>query len=162
MVIKSLPEREHENVAEVVNNLVKEGAKLENVTIAEAERKPAYRDGHPGIIVAKCRSKQDRDSIMSSKAKLRSSTQFKQVFIEPYKSQQQRRADANMRAIVNAVGRDKLFMMDSRVLQSRNNSSQNNQQNTNRGSHSGGRGGRGNRGPNHGNQGRGRGFNRNF
>ena len=129
IVIKNLPARENEDIVQCVNTLVSEGIKIENVTVVDAKRNPGFRENHPGIVIANCRSKQDKELLMASKSNLRKNAQFKNVHVEHFKSYEQRRLDANLYAIVNAVGHNKLYMRDSRVLRAKYNTIANNNNN---------------------------------
>ena len=70
IVIRNLPEGRDENVINKVNGLIKDGLKLRDITVTEAARKNSGRMGRPGLIVAKCRSAEEKETIMNAKKKL--------------------------------------------------------------------------------------------
>jgi hypothetical protein len=86
IVIRRLPEREDENVLELVNSLISDGIKLTDVKVTEAERKQSYHDSQPGLVIAKCASMDDKRQIMSNKKGLRQNEQYQNVMIDPPKT----------------------------------------------------------------------------
>ena len=60
-----------------VNGLIKDELKLGTVNLDKADRKKSFRDDIPGVIIAKCVSKEDKDSIMKAKSSLNKSTRYK-------------------------------------------------------------------------------------
>ena len=79
IVIHKLPESNKENTVVKVNGLIKDGLKLKNVTIEKAERKKTKKEGAHGLIIATCKSKEDKELIMRNKTKLKSSRNFSDV-----------------------------------------------------------------------------------
>ena len=71
----------------------------------------------PGVIVAKCATKEDKE-IMKAKSILNrsSDTAVKKIFIDHDKSRVQRQLESNMRLIVQTVAKDKLELRGSRVI----------------------------------------------
>lgn len=115
IVLKNVPENENENVTEKVNNIIHEGVNLQEVTVTHAERKAAFRDGYPGVIVAKCTSGQHKQLIMKNKSALKNKDQYKDIHIDSHKSYDQRKLESNLRTIVNAIGTDKLSMRGNNI-----------------------------------------------
>lgn len=115
-IIRNLPERERENIVNEVNCLLKDGLKIRDIKIDSAERKENRgNDGKPGVIVAKCKAREDKQTIMKCKSKLKDSRRYERVFIEHDVPKQQRVFNSNMRAIINTLGRDKLQLKGARV-----------------------------------------------
>ena len=56
-----------------------------------------------GVVVVSCKSKADRDAILSAKKKLKSSRQYSDVFIHPDLTLQQRIESENMRILVSTL-----------------------------------------------------------
>ena len=77
IVIRNLEETNEENTLAKVNGLIKDKLKLGTVKIDKADRKNSFRDDIPGVIIAKCVSKEDKDSIMKAKSSLNKSTRYK-------------------------------------------------------------------------------------
>ena len=116
-MIHKLPEgKGKQNTLSKVNGLLKDGLKLRDVAVVAAERKKAKKEGAPGVIIAKCASKEDKEKIMKSKAKLKSSRNFADVFISNDLTWEQRQQDNNLRAIAKAVGNNKLVVRGGKIF----------------------------------------------
>ena len=116
IVIRNLDEREHENVLLRANNVISEGLKLRNISFESATRKISRNNSKPGIIIATCKTDQDKESIMSVKRELKNSSRYQKVFVENDLPPGQRKLNSNLRTIVNTIGRDKLLFKGSRIL----------------------------------------------
>ena len=91
----------------MVNDLFKEGLKLRDINVVSAERKTwnnpegqsenIPRRKYPDIIIVKLSSKGDSDKVLKSKANVRKSATYKEVFVEPERSRDERIHLANMR-----------------------------------------------------------------
>ncbi len=103
IVVRNLIESENENIIDRVNGLIRDGLSLRDVEVEEAERKRAADNRYPGLVVAKCKSKEDKSLIMKSKAKLKTSRLFEDVFINSDKTQEQRLYEANLRTIASVM-----------------------------------------------------------
>lgn len=127
IVIMGLIQGQNENVKNKVNAVLKEGLKLKDITVESAERKKSKNEGKPGIVIAKCKSKSDHDTVMKNKSKLNESRQYKSVRIERFKSIEQLRHEADLRLILqNSTAKDKLqvrggHLVAKRPAQARNN-----------------------------------------
>ena len=131
IIIRHLDERENENVKDIVNSLISSGLKLDKIRVESAIRKQSKNENKPGIVVAVCKSLNDKNSIMQKKRELRKSRRYENVYIEHHMAPEQRRLNNNLRAIVNTIGSDRLFLKGSRVLQNINNNNNNNNNNSN-------------------------------
>ena len=69
--------------------------KLSSIRFENAERKSSYKKGVPGLVVAKCKSKEDKALVLQNKRKLKDSKSFKRVMIDSYKPKKQRVAVYN-------------------------------------------------------------------
>ena len=118
--IRNLDERENENVLRRVNNIVSDELKLRNISIESAIRKSNRNTSKPGLIIATCKTVQDKESIMNQKRELKSSNRYQNVFIEHDLPPGQRTLNSNLRAIVNTIGRDKRLFKGSRILPTEN------------------------------------------
>jgi chaperonin cofactor prefoldin len=118
IVLFGVPQAEYENVENKVNAVIKEGLKLTSITVQKAERKINNRSTAPGVIVARCRSKADKDNIMKNKSKLRLSTVYKKVMVDSDKSIEQRQAENNARVLAK-VFHDKLKVKGSKLSQNK-------------------------------------------
>ena len=115
-IIRNLSKREREDITYEVNRLLKDGLKLRDKEVQSAERKENRTfNRKAGLVVAKCKSREDKQAIMKIKSKLKDSRRYENVYIEHDLSRQQRVFNSNMRTIVNAIGRDKLQVKGSRV-----------------------------------------------
>ena len=115
IIIRNLPERQGENILSKVNGLLKDGLKLKDVGFLKAERKVSRNPSKPGVIVAECHSSDDMWTILKAKTTLKDSRNFREVFIEKDIPAEQRTMEANIRTIVNAIGRNQLEMRGARV-----------------------------------------------
>ena len=79
--------------------------KLRDIEVQSAERKENRTfNGKAGLVVAKCKSREDKQAVMKIKSKLKDSRRYENVYIEHDLSRQQRVFNSNMRTIVNAKG----------------------------------------------------------
>lgn len=123
LVLFNITEGRNENVVNKVNSILKDGVKLKDITVESAERKASNREGKPGIVVALCKSEQDKWSVLKSKSKLKDSRQYSKVIIEPHKSADRRAWEASLRELARVGGlKDKLLWRGGRLVK-RNNSS---------------------------------------
>ena len=65
IVIRNLPESHNENVKNKVNLLLRDGLRLSDVSVDEAERKQSHTDTIPGVVIARMKSKQDKTRVMN-------------------------------------------------------------------------------------------------
>ena len=72
IIIRNLPEREHENTTREVNKILKDGLKLRDVAVDSATKKQNRQDDRKsGIIIATCKTKADKQVIMKTKRHLK-------------------------------------------------------------------------------------------
>ena len=76
-----------------------------------ATRKKSFNANTPGVIVAKMATSDLKSQVMKSKKDLREDQRHKKVIM----IYQQRQMETNLRAIVKAIGGNKLVMNGSRV-----------------------------------------------
>ena len=103
VVIRNLPESVNENLKGKVSALMREGLKLNDVSICKVERKQSRSDHSSGIVIATCNSKQNVTDIMSAKQKLKNSRQYSNVFIHKDQTVQQRIERKNLKTIVDVL-----------------------------------------------------------
>lgn len=115
IVIRNLPHSENENTKIKVNTFIKDILKL-NVEIASAQRRQPRNESESGVIVAKCKSKDDKLQIMRAKAKLRHSRVYSNVYIEHDLTIRDRNTMSNFRTLANAIGNDKLFVRGNKLI----------------------------------------------
>ena len=115
-VVRNLRESDRENVVEKVNNLITEGLKIRSISVADAVRKPSHNENLDGIIVATCRNKEDKNTIMKAKSSLKNSRRYQQVFIEHDRSKEERKTLSNLRTIANLIGNEKVTVRGSRLI----------------------------------------------
>ena len=128
IVIRNLPESHNENIKNKVNSLLRDGLRLSDVSVDEAERKQSHTDTIPGVVIARMKSKQDKTRVMKEKRRLKESRQFAKVFIHHDMHPSQRSVSSNFRRIVHAMksNASNLSMRGSRILYDRDNLSSNN------------------------------------
>ncbi|XP_071091296.1 uncharacterized protein MCAP_0864-like [Haliotis cracherodii] len=122
LIFRNVIESEGENVKNKVNSVLKDGMRLKDVDIVHAERKSNREESrYPGVIVATCRSMEDKSLILQSKSKLQHSRNFKDIFIMNDKTRQQRLHEANLKTIAIAIGNEKVRVRGARLQVNRSN-----------------------------------------
>ena len=121
IVIRNLPESHSENTKSKVNSLLRDGLRLSDISVDDAERKRSYTEGKPGVIVAKMKNKQEKTRVMKEKRRLKDSRQFSNVFIQHDLHPSQRSVSSNFRRIVQAMksNANNLSMRGARILYDR-------------------------------------------
>ncbi len=117
IVIRGLKEEVGEDATAKVCKLIRDELK-EDIAVQNAERHKSFRQGTPGVIVAKCRSAEDKTRIMKAKSKLRQSRSHKNVHIDSDKPRDQRIQEANMRTLAQVLGPNKLKVHGGRLVRS--------------------------------------------
>ncbi|MES9885013.1 MAG: hypothetical protein ABW185_29575 [Sedimenticola sp.] len=114
LIVRNLPEHPIENVKNKINTLIKDGLKLVDTNIISAERKLGH-NGKPGVVIAKCRSREDVITLLSNKKQLKEHSRYSSVFIARDLPYHERVNAQNMRTLINALGRNKLEMKGSYI-----------------------------------------------
>ncbi|KAH3814719.1 hypothetical protein DPMN_143228 [Dreissena polymorpha] len=115
IVIRNFPERANENVKDRVNSLLKNVLKV-NISIKSAERKKAKSGTENGVIIAVCKSRDDKDTVMKSESKLRLSRAYSSVYIENDMTQKERNYISNLRTLAHVIGKDKVNVQGNKLL----------------------------------------------
>ena len=115
VIIRNFPESENENLLNKVSGLLKDGLRLRNVGIHCVQRKKSLREGKPGVVIVKFKNMQEKRKVMEVKKNLKDSRNFREVFIENDLPISERLLNANLRRIVNTIGREKLEIRGKRV-----------------------------------------------
>ena len=113
IVLHNLPEGR--NLLNQVHSLIRDGLRL-NITVMKAERKQSSNDRKPGLVIVTCKSVEDKWRVMGAKRNLKHSQNFGSVGVDCDKSKDQRDYEASIRAIVNAIGDEKLQLRGQRVI----------------------------------------------
>ena len=102
---------------------MRDGLRLPDITVEDAERKRSYSDSKPGVIIARMKNKQEKTRVMTEKRRLKDSRQFSKVFVHHDLHPSQRSISNNFRRIVHAMKNNtsNLSMKDSRILFDRDN-----------------------------------------
>lgn len=108
IILRNLPESSRENVTNKVNSVIKDRLKLSNISVVSAERKESKVGRFPGVVVAICRSTEEKRGILSSKKRLKDTKNFSRVYISSDKTLQQRIFESNMRVLAESVGDNEL------------------------------------------------------
>ena len=77
-----LPVSENERVVNKVNDMLRDGLKIRDVTVATAVRKGSGRENRPGVVIATCKSVDDKKKIMSNKRALKDSRHYEKVYLD--------------------------------------------------------------------------------
>lgn len=102
MITRNLPEGRNENLKLKVAALFTEGLKLARIGTFNVERK-INKSGRDGVVVVSCKSRDDRESILSAKNKLKVSRQYSNIYIHPDMTLQQRIESENMRVLAKTL-----------------------------------------------------------
>ena len=100
---------------------MRDGLRLSDISVDDAERKRSYTEAKPGVIVAKMKNKQEKTRVMKEKRRLKDSRQFSNVFIQHDLHPSQRSVSSNFRRIVQAMksNANNLSMRGARILYDR-------------------------------------------
>ena len=115
IVIRNLPETNSENIKEKVESLVTDGLKL-RISFENAIRKQSRNPNEHGVVIAKCKSAEDKSTIIKATPVLKSTGNYNQIYIEHDKSQNERNAFSNLKTIASIIGKDKVFVRGNRLL----------------------------------------------
>ena len=121
IVIRNLPVSENEHVVNKVNGMLRDGLKIRDVTVATAVRKGSGRENRPGVVIATCKSVDDKKKIMSNKRALKDTRHYEKVYLDHDLSKGDRNLAASLKSIVDVVGRGKLRINGSRVRKASDN-----------------------------------------
>jgi hypothetical protein len=114
IVIKNLKET-NESTDVQVNDILKYGLRLK-MKVESLERKQTRRDGEIGVVVAKCKTKEDKNEIMKSKSNLRNTRTYKNVYIEHDRPKSERNTISNLKTIAGVIGNEKVMIRGNRLL----------------------------------------------
>jgi len=116
VVIRGLPSTNNERVIEKVNVLIKDGLRVNDVSCVSAERKQAYNDSKPGVVIASFTCHDDKRKVLSSKRELKNSRQYNTVYIDHDLSVPDRIMNNNFRTILSALRDQNLTVRGTRVV----------------------------------------------
>ena len=118
VVIRNLPESHNENVKNKVNALFRDGLRLTDISVKDAERKQSHNSSKPGVVIATLKTVQDKQNVKKEKSKLKDSRRFSKVFIHHDQVPSQRNMSSNFRAILRAMrtNTSNLSMKGSRIV----------------------------------------------
>ena len=114
IILFDVPHSTSENVKNNVDAILKDSMKLRDVTVEKVERKQNAKSSRPGIIVAKCKRKEDFIAILKSKSKLRQSAMYKKVMISVDKPKVQSDNERNIRVLASVL-QDKISVKGYRL-----------------------------------------------
>ena len=86
-----------------VNALLRDGLRLSDVSVEEAERKQSHTDANPGVIIARLKNKHKKKHVMKELSLLKDSRQFSKMFIHHDQHPSERSVRNNFRRIVSAM-----------------------------------------------------------
>ena len=94
--------------------------KLKNVTVKSCERKNAREGTDPGVVVAQCRSAEDKEQIMKAKPILRQArAQYKDIRISHDYPVEQRVMRSNLRLIQQCLGDKDIELRGMKLIKKR-------------------------------------------
>ena len=130
---RGLPESNNEHLNDKVNNVIRTGLKIRNITVRKAERKVSRSPSKPGVVIASFRSAEDKRNVMAEKSKLKDNTQFQDVFIQHDESREQRVMASNFRTMLQAMNNNdtNVSVRGHRVICMPRNSNQQSESNRN-------------------------------
>ena len=124
IVVKNLPMNPRENSHDTalklnIDAMVKDGLKLQNINITNVVRKPNFYENKPGVVIVSFDNMDSKRNVMKSKKLLRDSRKYRDVYVENYTSNDQRRLDSNNRRLLKAVGKDQEYISVSGQIRRR-------------------------------------------
>ncbi|KAK3089925.1 hypothetical protein FSP39_007671 [Pinctada imbricata] len=125
VVIKMLPERANEKTkndvtVNCVNALLKDGLHLLErdarvVTATRKEGKPG--SSNPGVVIVDFENVQQKENVLKEKQKLRLTNRYRKVYIEEAMTQDEVKADRNLRTIIREMGAEKdYYVKNGRMI----------------------------------------------
>jgi ribosomal 50S subunit-recycling heat shock protein len=114
IVIRNLPERTPENTKELIEDMFEDGMNL-RINVENAERKAPKSMRDTGIVMVQLGSEEDKMAVMKTKKSLRNNRKYKNVYIDEFRSIEERKRISNLKAIASAVGRDRLYVKGDRI-----------------------------------------------
>lgn len=124
LVVRNMPAHPVENVIRKVNTMIKDGLQINNITVVSAERKTS-QNGKPGVIIAKCNSREEVTTLITKKKVLRDSEKYHTVYLSRDVPYAERVHNQNMRTIIQAIGKNQLEMRGAYVTPVNKNRSNN-------------------------------------
>ena len=88
--------------------LIRDGCKLSNVKVTQAERKFS-KGTKPGPIIATIETFEQKHSLVKNNNNLKNANKYKKVYIENDYSNETRNTDSNLRTILIEIGKDKQY-----------------------------------------------------
>jgi hypothetical protein len=116
IVIRNMREERRESTDELavkhcVEKLVRDGLKLNDVTVVEAKRKPGRGD-RPGVIVVTVASKDQKIKLMKAKASLRQTREYSSVYIDNDLDRSELNAQSSLRTLIREMGRERDYLVN--------------------------------------------------
>lgn len=94
----------------LVNSVIRDGLKLTDAKIVQAERKIA-RNSKPGVIIATVENSVQKQNVLKNKKSLRKIKKYENVYIEDERSHEQRLIESNIRTVLQAIGKSKDYVL---------------------------------------------------
>ena len=113
--IRNHPQRERENVNDIVSDLLTDGLQLRDNGFKKAIRK-GRDDRKPGVIIVTCKNIEDKTEIMRRKKQLRKNRRYERVYIHADQSLETRVNNNNMKTLLSALGVKGLRLKGSRLV----------------------------------------------
>ena len=113
--IRNHPQRERENVNDIVSDLLIDGLQLRDTGFKKAIRK-GRDDRNSGVIIVTCKNIEDKTEIMRRKKQLRKNRRYERVYIHADQSLETRVNNNNMKTLLSALGVKGLRLKGSRLV----------------------------------------------
>lgn len=120
VVIVGLKEGQNEKAENMVNALLRDGLKIRDVAVASAERKKSRKPGKLGVIIAKFKSKEDKEKVMKVKSKLKDNADLRSVVIFHDRPLEERIMEQNLKMITGCTANGKLKLRGRKVVRCTN------------------------------------------
>ncbi|MES9884862.1 MAG: hypothetical protein ABW185_28790 [Sedimenticola sp.] len=128
------PREEHDTVItkDKVKALIRDGMKINDITIKSVCRKKDLSNNRPGVIIATVDTAAQKAKIMKNKSSLRQCRNFRNVYIEDDRPLEVRTNEANIKTLLTEMGKsDKYININGRYVMKRsNNGNTNDESNT--------------------------------
>ena len=113
--IRNHPQRERENVNDIVSDLLTDGLQLFDTSFEKTNRK-GRDDGKAGVIIVTCKSMEDKAEIMKRKRQLKKNRKYERVYIHADQSLETRVNNNNLKTLLSALGVKGLKLKGSRLV----------------------------------------------
>lgn len=115
LCIRNHPQRDGENVGDIVTDLLRDGLRLRGMGFRKAVRKDRD-DRRPGVIIVTCNRREDKNAVMEKKQQLRNNKKYERVYIHADQSVETRVNNNNLKLLISKLGVSGIRLKGSRLV----------------------------------------------